>query len=334
MVKVGLIGIGGMGRMHYNCYNNNPDAQIVAICDVDERKRKGDWSSIGLNIDTSKSEELEDLSGIATYADYNELIADPNVELVDICLPTRLHAPASIAALRAGKDVFCEKPMAPDAETCETMQQALQESGKQLMIGHCLRYWPHYVKAHELMQSGDYGRVLYARFYRSGDTPLWSWNNWLGTGSESGGAVFDMHIHDVDTAIWWFGRPDRISADGIVLDGLPISVDANWRYNDGPLVNIHGSWDNNGGAFAFAFKVVMEKASISFDSRLGDDLELYQNGETTRLAAPGELAYQQEINDFVDCVKTGRKMERVTPEASRIAVEVVREEMRQMGAEF
>ncbi len=107
MIKVGLIGIGGMGRMHFNCYGNNPDAKVVAICDVDPKKLEGDWSSIGLNIDTSKSEKV-DLTGIKTYADYNDLINDPDVDLVDITLPTPLHAPVTVAAFAAGKDVFAK----------------------------------------------------------------------------------------------------------------------------------------------------------------------------------------------------------------------------------
>jgi predicted dehydrogenase len=335
-VKVGLIGIGGMGRTHFDCYQNNPSAQIVAICDIDEKKLAGDWSGTALNIDTGSAGEV-DLSRIAKYSDYHELINDPNVELVDICLPTKLHAPASIASLNAGKNTFCEKPMAFTADECAQMEEAVEKSGKQLMIGHCLRYWPAYVEAKKIIDSGKYGKVLYARFFRTGGTPWWSWNNWLATGSESGGPTLDMHIHDADTALWWFGKPDEIQADGFMLNGAPGLVDATWRYNNGPVVQLHGQWDNNGGDFDFGFKVVLESATLlHHPTGVVSTLKIVKGGkdgdESEDIELPDDSAYQLEINDFVDCVQNNRKMERVTPQASKVAVEVCREEIRQIEA--
>ena len=120
MINVGLIGIGGMGRMHFNCYKNNPDVRLHAICDVDPAKLRGDWSRISLNLDDTKS-ELVDLSGIETYARIEDILADSAIDLIDICLPTPLHAEVTIAALRAGKHVLCEKPMAMNEEECAQM---------------------------------------------------------------------------------------------------------------------------------------------------------------------------------------------------------------------
>ena len=172
-IKVGLIGIGGMGRTHFGCYQNNPNAQVVAICDVDEKKLAGDWSGTALNIDTGDAGTV-DLSGIAKYSLYSELINDPNVQLVDICLPTRQHAEVTIAALNAGKDTFCEKPLAFDEDECEAVEAAYRASGKQLMVGHCLRFWPVYIEAKKIMDSGEYGKVLNARLHRMSGTPMWS----------------------------------------------------------------------------------------------------------------------------------------------------------------
>lgn len=331
MINVGLIGIGGMGRMHFNCYKNSQEARLVAISDVDERKLQGDWSSINLNLDSTKS-DIVDLSGIATYADALDLINDPNVQMVDICLPTPQHAPLTIAALRAGKHVLCEKPMAQDAEQCAQMEQAAQESGRQLMIGHCLRYWPHYVKAHEIMRSGRYGKVLYARFHRFSPLPIASWNNWMADGAQSGGAVLDMHIHDVDTALWWFGEPSRIVAHGLLLDDFPASVDALWNYDQGPQVYLHGSWDRNGGAFRMAFRIVMEEATLQYDTACStpDALLLHVGQEPQTVEVTDTLAYQAEIDDFALCLAQGKTMQRVTPQSSRRAVEVVHEELRQI----
>lgn len=329
MINVGVIGIGGMGRLHFSCYGNNPQATVVAIADVDPRKLEGDWEKTGINIDTGKAGRV-DLSGIKTYPTASELIADAEIELVDICLPTPLHAPTTIAALRGGKHVFCEKPMAMNGEECQAMADAARDAGKQLMIGHCLRYWPQYVKAHELITGGDYGKVLYARFHRSSATPMWSWDDWLRDGERSGGAVLDMHIHDVDTALWWFGQPANINADGYYIGDMPAGVDAIWRYQDGPLVYLHGIWDSNGGPFRMSFRVVMERGTVVWDSSVSPKVQLYANGETTEIEVSDMLAYQAEINDFVACVAEGRKMERVTPATSRQSVEAVLTEMSQM----
>ena len=301
---------------------------------MDEAKLAGDWSSTALNIDTGGS-DLVDLAHLKTYRDYAELIADPDVQLVDVCLPTPLHAPVSIAALNAGKDVFCEKPMAFTTEQCAAMERAVQESGRQLMIGHCLRYWPQYVAAQKIIASGAHGKVLYARFQRVSGTPGWSWNNWLITGAQSGGAVFDMHIHDVDTALWWFGRPDSITADGVIINEMPALVDTIWRYDNGPVVSLHGIWDNNGGPFSFSFKVVLERATVVHDSASGNpSVQIISHGEQgdsiEEITVGDESAYQSEIEDFIECLQSGRKMERITPHESRVAVEVVREELRQI----
>jgi predicted dehydrogenase len=150
---------------------------------------------------------------------------------------------------------------------------------------------------------------------------------------KSGGAPLDVHIHDVDAAIWFFGKPQHVHASGICINGLPTAVDASWRYSDGPVVSLFGAWDNNGGPFRFAFKVVMERATLNCDSLVdGAKLMLYQDGNATEIETSSDSAYDAEIEDFLDCVQTGRKLTRITPDDARMAVEVVREEMRQMGA--
>lgn len=329
MIKIGLIGIGAMGRMHYGCYGNNPGARVTALCDVDERKRSGDWGAQNLNI-SAAAEDAVDLSGVQVFADAYELINNADVDAIDICLPTPLHAPVALAALRAGKHVLCEKPMAWTLEDCTAMKEAAREKGVTLLVGHCLRYWPHYVRAHELIQSGEYGKVLYAKFQRVSETPKWSWDDWLRDGERSGGAVFDMHIHDVDTALWWFGQPDEIRADGVERDGLPLRIDAVWKYTDGPLVSLYGAWDNAGGGFRMAFDVVFENATLAWDSSLGAEMSLHRDGETTQLEVDGVMGYQYEIDDFVDALAGGRPISRVTPAGSRESVDVTLQELRQI----
>lgn len=330
IIQVGLIGVGGMGRTHFNCYRNNPNAKIVALCDLLEDRRNGNWDDVNLNIGTNKSNSF-DMSQIKSYENYNDLIADPNVQMVDICLPTRLHAPVAIAAMKAGKDVLCEKPMAWTVDEAREMEAVAQQTGRHLQIAHCLRYWSHYTSAAELINSGKYGKLVYASFHRSSGAPRWGNRNWLITQSESGGAVLDMHIHDVDAALWWFGKPDSIHADGTFVNGLSTTVDSTWRYRDGGVVSLHGCWDLNGGTFRYAFKVVLEKATIWFDSAENNpNIQIIANEKTEVVSITPPDAYQLEIDDMIDCLQTGRKNTRVPVDSSRLAVEISLTELAQI----
>ena len=328
-MKIGLIGLGAMGRMHFNCWRKSNAAQLVAISDRDPRKLAGDWGSRSFNIGDQQAERI-DLSGYRLHAAFADLIADPAVELVDICLPTPFHAPLSIAALRAGKHVFCEKPMSLKLDECEAMRVAAREAGRQLMIGHCLRYWPHYTKAQELLASGEFGRALYARFHRSSAMPAWSVGGWLQKAGESGG-VLDMHIHDIDVALWWFGAPGSIATAGCIRDGLPLIMDATWKYPGGRTVQLQGSWDANGGPFRHAFTLIMESGTLEYDLAHPEPaLRLHRKGETTVVPTDTCDAYEAELDDFAGACAAGRAT-RVTPDESQLAVELGLEELRQLS---
>src|SRR4051812_15578936 len=153
MPGIGLIGLGAIGRLHFDCWSKSPHGRVVAIASRDPRKRAGDWPASEFNLGDQASARV-DLTGVAAYAEAAELFADPNVQIVDICTSTPHHAALTIAALRAGKHVVCEKPMSLSVDECRAMEAAVRETGRQLMVAHCLRYWPHYSKAQELLRSG------------------------------------------------------------------------------------------------------------------------------------------------------------------------------------
>ena len=329
-MKIGLIGLGAMGRTHFECWLKSKQGQLVAVSDRNPKLLDGDWGGAAFNLG-DQGRALVSFDGMNTYAEAEDLINDPNVEAVDICMPTPFHAPMSIAAMRAGKHVFCEKPMSLSLAECAEMERVAQETGRSLMVGHCLRYWPQYVKAQELLASGEYGRALYASFHRSSAAPAWSGDAWYLRGAESGG-VLDMHIHDVDVALWWFGRPQSIAATGLVTQGLPLVVDAAWSYADGPSVQLHSAWDRNGGPFRHAFRLVMEKATLVHDLAVdANALQLLRDGKTENVPCAETSAYQAELDDFAACLAAGRAPQRITPADSRLAVEIGLEEMRQLG---
>jgi 1,5-anhydro-D-fructose reductase (1,5-anhydro-D-mannitol-forming) len=328
MVNVGLIGIGAIGRMHFDCWRKSPYGRVTAFASRDPRKRAGDWAGGEFNLGDQAAEKI-DLTGITAYENAADLFADAAVQIVDICTSTPHHARLAIAALRAGKDVICEKPMALSVEECRAVEEAVASSGRQLMVAHCLRYWPHYVKAKELLAGGEYGRAVYAQFQRTAGAPAWSSDGWLMKPEESGG-VLDMQIHDIDVALWWFGIPQSIEARGWFRGGVPMILDATWNYAGGPLVELHGAWDPNGGAFRHAFRLVMEKASLVYDLATAPSvLQLHREGTTSELPMEETSAHQAELDDFARCIAEGRPFTRFTPAESRLSVEVGLEELRQ-----
>lgn len=329
--RVGLIGLGAMGRVHYDCWRKSNVGELVAVCDRDPRKLAGAWGSQEFNLGNQTSEKV-DLSDLRTFALADDLFADSEIDIVDICMPTLFHAPLAIAALRAGKHVFCEKPMALNVAECLAMEEAASIAGRQLVIGHCLRYWSHYVKAREVLQSGEFGRPQYASLRRSSAAPVWSSGGWLMKASESGG-VLDMHIHDIDMALWWFGHPRAIAASGFAPGGLPLIMDARWDY-DGFSAQLHSSWDRNGGEFHHAFKIIFERATLSYDLATdpSDKIRLLQGGRETLLQIEAPMAYHAELDDFAAAVRDGMPLTRITPAESRIAVEVGLEELHQISA--
>lgn len=327
MLRVGLIGLGAIGRVHFDCWRKCAAAQLVAISARDPKKLAGEWAAQEFNLGDQTSDRV-DLSDLATYREAADLIADPNVEAVDICLPTRHHAPLTIAALRAGKHVFCEKPMALNVEECAAMIDAARAADRLLVIGHCLRYWPHYVHVHEALASGIYGRPLHASLYRKSALPKWSSGSWLTNPAESGGVILDMHIHDIDIARWWFGEPARIEANAATRAGLPLSVDALWHYAEGPAVHLHSAWDPNGGDFHHGFTVTFESGTLTYDLSVeGGALRLRQNGMESTVPLPAPAAHQAEIDDFAVQAKDRSRPLRVPPDQSLAAVRLAKREL-------
>ena len=157
MLRVGIAGFGFMGRTHYNCWKALQGAEVVAVCDVNPNIEEDTKRAVGNIGDT---QEAVDFSSLQLYTDFEKMLADAKLDAVSITLPTYLHPDYSIKALSAEVNVLCEKPMALTAKECERMIAEAERSGKVLQIGHCVRFWPEYAKAKELIDSGKYGKVI------------------------------------------------------------------------------------------------------------------------------------------------------------------------------
>ena len=188
-IKVGIIGCGKIAQVrHIPEYTANPDTEVYGFYD--------------LNL--ARAEELAKKYGGKAYASYEELLADPEIEAVSVCVANHAHAEISIAALKAGKHVLCEKPMAITLEECEAMVAAAKESGKYLMIGQNQRLAKAHMKARELIRQGAIGKVLTFRtIFGHGGPETWSVdpgkNTWFFDKTKAAmGAMADLGIHKTD----------------------------------------------------------------------------------------------------------------------------------------
>jgi len=326
-IKIGILGLGFMGKCHFDTYAGVPGARVAAICDVDAKKRSGDWSGIAGNIGGAGAKTA--LKGIRVYADARKLFADPEIDVIDIALPTHMHAPMAIAALRAGKHVICEKPMAISSAEAKRMVAAAKRSTGRLFIAHCIRFWPCYANAREIIRSGRHGKVLSAVFTRVSSTPTWSWKNWLMNPAQSGGAALDLHIHDADFVLYTFGKPKRVTSHASGFrPGRVDHIVTSYEYAKNCAVVAEGAWDYAPGfGFSMSFRVVMEKATLCTtpDCRL---MLHPVKGRSVEVKGAAHNGYQGELKHFVECIRTGKASAVVSPRDACQSVQLVEAEMK------
>lgn len=322
MIGVGLIGAGFIGRNHFNQYERlTQRAKVVALCDKEPDRRAGDWSGVGGNIGDAQGTK-RDLGGAKQYAEWRDLLADPAVQMVDICVPTYLHAEMSIAALQAGKHVLCEKPMALTVEDCDKVLAVAAKAKGRFMIAQCIRFWPECVYLKQAIDDKRFGRLKALQLRRQASTPTYSLNNWLLDPKLSGGAVLDLHVHDTDWALHLLGTPQTITAQVCEREGSPDRVHSLWFYRPDLAVQIEGFWDMP-PAFGFnmGFTARFEKATVLFELANGKPLTVFKADGSTETPAVGPNdGYFNEIDYFLGCIERGGGPTTSTPAESREAV--------------
>ena len=316
-VNVAVVGLGFMGITHLRAYFDDPQARVVAVCGLTKVPEKGMLRGVAGNI--KKSGDLRLGPQVKVYRQFDELLADRDVELVDICTPTAWHPAQVIAALRAGKHVLCEKPLAQTAADARHVLKAAAASKKFLMPAMCMRFWPGWGWLKKVVAEKTYGAVRAASFRRLSAMPAWG-----SAGVHSGGALFDLHIHDTDFVNYLFGRPQSVFSTGVIGKGGAINhVVTQYHFPGGPAVCAEGSWLLSAG-FSMGFTVLCERATLDFDlARGAAALRLDEAGKKSRTLklASGD-GYDTEIRYFVDCVARGQRPEVVTARDALTALEI------------
>ncbi len=313
-IGIGVIGLGFMGCTHVRSYQSAAAAgypcKLIAVADRSAERLSGRALAQG-NIDTGSGEQLFDPARVRGYLDPRELVTDPRIDAVSICTHTDTHVDLAIAALRAGKHVLVEKPVATSSAEVRRLAAGAAESGKLCVPAMVMRFWPEWVWLRDAIRAGTYGRALSASLQRMGSSPAWT--DFYRDTTRSGGALFDLHIHDTDFIRWCFGEPREVVSTG-TIDHLTTL----YRFADSPTAPLHVTAEgaqniSPGFGFRMRYTVVFEKATADFDIGRTPTLLLSQEGRSDGVSfAPAAAgapappsAYEAQVRAFVRAIAPG-----------------------------
>lgn len=311
--RVAIIGFGFMGQMHAHVCQALAQAELVAIVDkfpeAALQVKKLGWA-------------------IPVYKTLEDLLKETSVDVIDICLPTDLHKDSVIAAARAGKHVFCEKPLALTEKEGEEMLVEVGKSGVKFQVGHCIRFWPEYQALEKYIRSGSGGKLVSLSLQRRASRPASSREDWVHNNTRSKGAALDMHIHDTDFVLHLLGKPQAVQAIGRWESGAFSHIFSQYHFPDVAVV-AEGGWDlPEKWGFQMAFQAVFENSIVEFDSNSTPTLHVTEGhkakeplpferpqvkGSSTGGGNISDLGgYFNELSYFFECLSAGKAPEIAT----------------------
>jgi predicted dehydrogenase len=317
-----------MGMTHLKAYGlQGGNVRVVAIADVKFADATAILGRAG-NIAGQAAEVC--LDAFSKYTTAEALLADPRVHAVDICAPTHAHKELAIMAIRAGKSVLVEKPLARTAADACAVAEAARDAGIFLMPAHCMRFWPGWDWLKTAVEERRYGAVQSATFTRVGAKPGDAFYN---NGAACGGAHLDLHIHDTDFVLHLFGLPSSVTSFGRKGESGAVEHTLTHYHFDGTdaLVVAEGAWtrESEKRPFIMRYSVTFERATATYVFGDSPALTLYQPGhDPVPVALASTLGYDGEIAEFVRCVETARPSDRVTATDGFNALRIIEAELR------
>ena len=311
MLKIGLVGVGGISGAHIPVWEAMENAELVALCDI-------------------RPERMEKYEGKCCYLDFDEMLANEELDILDICLPTYLHADFAVKAMEKGINVITEKPISLKEEDVERVYSTAAKNNVKFMVAQVLRFWPEYGLLKEIYDSKKYGKLLSGTMIRLGGYPKWSWDGWMMDEKRSGLVPFDLHIHDLDFMVYAFGMP-KVKYQ--YRSKLPDQDYISLIYDFGEFsINSESSWYSSCYPFTAEFRFQFEDAVVSNENgkmviylRNDEKIDLSQDaeGDTGNINLPKSDAYANEIHYFVDCVVNDKPVEKIKPEELECVLKIL-----------
>lgn len=301
MTNIGIIGLGYMAATHIKALRKVPGARLAALCSPSGKRLDGDFSDVTGNVGEADALKVE-MADVKTFTDFAAMLTDDEIHVIDICSPTATHRDLAVAALRAGKHVICEKPMARTSEEAREMAAAAESNRRILMPAMCLRFWPEWMWLRDAIAEERYGKLLSARFTRIAEPPAWGHGHFH-DGRKSGGALLDLHVHDVDFIRACFGHPKSVSAQGYSkFSGAIDHIVAHYEVEGGAMVHAEGGWAMSPGfGFNMSYLANFEKATVSYDlARSEEALKVHSAGSTEIIKCAGDDGYTGELQHLTD----------------------------------
>lgn len=319
MIKIGIVGIGGMGTVHYSNYKHIEGCRVVAAVCGSEQSRE-------------KAKEL----GLTPYADIASMVRGEEIDVIDVCTPTYLHKQHVLESLGLGKHVIVEKPAALHKKDAEEMFAFAAEKGLLLFVAQVVRFAKESEILYDAVKSGKYGKPLDGYFARLAGRPQWIKGGWLFDKEKSGVLPFDLHVHDLDLIISLFGKPGRFSCTSCGRPEAGIREQYRFNYTFENLnVTAEAAWFNVNYPFRASWRVYFEKALLEND---GAKVTLYRPGEepfvydleekvavSTGINLPATGMFYNELSHFMTCIEKGVSSDRVSSDQIIAGVEIMEE---------
>lgn len=316
-IRVAIIGTGSISKLHAAAYKKLENVEIVACCDINKERAE----------EFAKRYDIPQV-----FTDYTEMLKVEEIDAVSVTTWNNVHAPASIAALKAGKHVLCEKPLALNAALAQQMVDTAKEAGKLLMVGFVRRFGENTKALKTFIESGELGEVYYAK-----TGCLRRWGNpggWFSDKKRSGGGpVIDLGVHIIDLVRYLIGKPKAISVTASTFSKLGMKPNVKGigkyysadysEYNDvedcaaalikfdnGATLFFETSWVQNIKKDSLYLEIYGNKAGAQMEP----ELELFENkgdyltNSQPLMSAEGsgfEHNFNEEIKHFIDCVTNG-----------------------------
>ncbi len=312
-IKIGVIGA-GIGQRHINSYARVPNAQVIAVCDLDEQRAR-------LAAQENGAPEA------TIFTDYEKLLARDDIDAVSVCLPNALHFPATKAALEAGKHVLCEKPLAMNAEQAQEIVEAAEKFGRKCMVAQVKRFSPQAQYLKKLIENGDLGTPYYGRAYWLRRYGIPGFGTWFTAKEQSGGGpLIDIGVHMLDVAWWLMGCPRPTAAMGATyaqfgprgkglgagsmraVDDENAAFDVEdlavglIRFEDGQSINVEVSWAIHTERDRQGVEIFGDKAGVEWGEIVKVHTDRDGAGHSEMIEVGFGDMWQNQMQHFIDCI--------------------------------